>query len=41
MNSPDLDRTDASRGVLIGEPDEKVAIVIADYDSAWPQRFES
>jgi GrpB-like predicted nucleotidyltransferase (UPF0157 family) len=29
-----------SRAVLIGEPAEKVAIVIADYDSGWPERFE-
>lgn len=28
------------RAVLIGEPDEKVEIVIVDYDSGWPERFE-
>ena len=30
----------ASQRVLVGGPDEKVSIVVADYDPEWPRRFE-
>jgi len=40
MNDPDDPIIARSLEVLVGEPAQKVKIVIVDYDARWPARFE-
>lgn len=39
-DKPDNPGLASSEDIFVGGPAEKVAIVIADYDTAWPRRFD-